>query len=347
VEQKEVYWLEEIGQEYGELVGKKSANLGEMLRVEGIVVPPGFAISISAYEKFVRERGIDQEIVQYIQRNFPESIGSADLQQLQQVSLELRHIVESSRVPQDLEENIATHYRALCDKCRSKDIAVSVRSAGAKSHPGQYETYLNLKGSEQVLGKVVKVWSSIYNAKSIGAAIRQGIPIEKCPPVGVCVLRMVDAKAAGVCLTVDPISGDATRAVVESNWGLGESVVSGVATPDRFIVDKVEMRVKERVMGQKEKRVVIKHQGVTEEKVLPAEQSKFSLTDEEVLKIVELAKKLELHFGVPQDLEWAIDSNLAPGENVILLQTRPQVGIPQEKSATDKIVDMMIRRHRM
>jgi len=346
MEDREVYWLEEIGQEYNDIVGKKSANLGEALKVAGIQGPPGFAISIGAYERFINETGIDREIQQYLRQNLPEGIGPTDLEQLEQLSLALRNIVESGRMPPVLRETIASHYRILCDRCGATDVAVSVRSAGFKSHPGQYETYLNVRGAEQVLGKVIKVWSSLYNIRSISAAIRQAMPVDECPPVGVCILKMVPARAAGVCLTVHPVTGDETKALIESNWGLGESVVSGRVTPDKFVVDKRELQVIERTPGRKEKRVVMRDQGVSEEEVPADERGKLSLSDEEAIDIVVLAEKMESHFGVPQDVEWAIDGSLPARENVVLLQTRPQIGIPEKKSATDKIIDMMIRSFR-
>ena len=340
---KEVYWLEELGQEYNDIVGKKSANLGEALKVDGIQGPTGFAISIRACEKFLNETGIDKEIQRYLGRNVPKGIGPADLEQLGQISLALRNIVESRGMPPALRETITSHYRALCDRCGANDVAVSVRSAGHKSHPGQYETCLNVKGAEQVLAKVLKVWSSIYNTRSISATIRQAMPVDKCPLVGICVLKMVPARAAGVCLTVHPVTGDETKALIESNWGLGESVVSGKVTPDKFVVDRREKRVIERTPGQKLKRVVMRDQGVSEEKVPADERGKLSLSDEEVIDIVVLAEKMESHFGVPQDVEWAIDDSLPAHKNVVLLQARPQVGIPEKKSATDTIIDRMIR----
>lgn len=249
--QKDVYWLEEIGQQYREIVGNKSANLGEMLKVKGISVPSGFAISIGAYERFVKETGISQEIRRYLQRTFPEGLSFTELERLQEASLEIRRIVESRKVAEYLKEDIATHYKVICEGCGMEDVAVSVRSAGAKSHPGQYETHLNVVGFDHIVEKIVRVWSSIYNTKSISAALRQATPIEECPPVGVCVLKMVNARAAGVCFTVHPITGDDTQAFVESSLGLGESVVSGAVVPDKFIVDKVGMTVKEVVPGKK------------------------------------------------------------------------------------------------
>lgn len=343
MEDREIYWLEEIGQEYSDIVGKKSANLGEALKVAGIQGPTGFAISIRACEKFINETGIDKEIQQYLRQNVPEGMEPADLEQIEQVSLALRNIVESRRMPPTLKDTVTSHYRALCDRCGATDVAVSVRSAGFKSHPGQYETCLNVKGAEQVLGKVLKVWSSIYNTRSISAAVRQAMTVDKCPLVGVCILKMVPARAAGVCLTVHPVTGDETKALIESNWGLGESVVSGSVTPDKFVVDRRERQVIERTPGQKLKRVVMRDQGVSEEEVPTDERGKLSLSDEEVIDIVVLAEKMESHFGVPQDVEWAIDDSLPARENVVLLQARPQVGIPEKKSATDKIIDRMIR----
>lgn len=346
MEDREVFRLDEIGQEYNDIVGKKSANLGEALKVAGIQAPPGFAISVGAYKKFLNETGIEQEIHQCLRQNFPEGIGPADLEQLEQVSLVLRNIVESRKMPPSLKKTIASNYRALCDECDSMDVAVSVRSAGCQSHPGQYETYLNVKGAEQVLEKVIKVWASIYNTRSISAAIRQAIPVDQCPPIGVCILKMVPARAAGVCLTVHPATGDDAKALIESNWGLGESVVGGKVTPDKFVVDKREMKVIERTPGQKEKRVVMREQGISEEEVPADERGKLSLNDEEAIDIVTLAKKMETHFGVPQDVEWVVDGSLPVRENVVLLQTRPQVGIPEKKSATDKIIDRMIKSFR-
>ena len=343
MEDREIYWLEEIGQEYSDIVGKKSANLGEALKVAGIQGPTGFAISIRTCEKFINETGIDKEIQQYLRQNVPEGMGPADLEQFEQVSLALRNIVESRGMPPALKDTVTGYYRALCDRYGATDVAVSVRSAGFKSHPGQYETCLNVKGTEQVLGKILKVWSSIYNTRSISAAVRQAMPVDKCPLVGVCILKMVPARAAGVCLTVHPVTGDETKALVESNWGLGESVVSGSVTPDKFVVDRRERQVIERTPGQKLKRVVMRDQGISEEEVPTDERGKLSLSDEEVIDIVELAEKMESHFGVPQDVEWAIDDSLPARENVVLLQARPQVGIPEKKSATDKIIDRMIR----
>jgi len=344
-EEKGIYWLDEIGQEHNDVVGKKCANLGEILRA-GVPAPPGFAISIRPYERFRKKTGIDQEIREYIRKYFSEGsdLSSADIRRIRELSRELRRICESTKMPEDIKKEITAYYRFLCDKCQAKNLAVSVRSAGTKSHPGQYETYLNVKGVEQLLEKVVKVWSSIYNIPSISAMLRQGIPIEESPLLGVCVLRMVDARAAGVCFTVEPITGDASLMLIEGNWGLGESVVSGAVIPDKFTVAKRDLKTLEKKLGSKEKQVMMAGKGVIQEEAPLSERSTFCLQDQEMAKIGELAKKLESYFNVPQDMEWAIDKSLSFPNNIMILQTRPQVDIPEKKTATDEIIDIMINK---
>lgn len=344
INEKNIYWLDEIGEEYNDIVGKKSANLGEALKVNGIHIPSGFTISISACKEFINKTGIDEEIQQYFKKNFNEPIG---IDQLENISQALRNIVESKEMPPDLKDSIAKYYRSLCEKYESTDIGVSVRSAGTESHPGQYDTFLNVKGVEQVLQKVIKVWSSIFNTRSLSFVILNALPIDKCPPIGVCVLGMVQARSAGVCLTVHPGTGDETQALIESNWGLGESVIGGIVSPDRYIVDRIERQVIEKVPGQKLKQVVMINDGVVEERVSTNMRKKFSLSDEEVIGILELAEKMEAHFGVPQDVEWAIDESLPVDSNVVLLQTRPQISIPKKKTNTDKIIDKMLRGFRI
>jgi pyruvate,water dikinase len=154
---------------------------------------------------------------------------------------------------------------------------------------------------------------------------------------------MVNARAAGVIFTADPNTGDNTRIIIEANWGLGESVVSGESTPDTYILDKESLEIRERKLGPKSKYVTCKEVGVAEEEIPPEKSGKFCLSDEEVREIGKLGKTLENHFGVPQDAEWAVDEDLPFPENVIMLQTRAEI-IAQRKSPVDQIVDLMLSR---
>jgi pyruvate,water dikinase len=338
--EKWIFHLEEIGQEHNDLVGKKCANLGEMTKM-GLPVPRGFTLSVQAQERFLRETKADLEIRQFLTMFGGKVHG---LKQYEEASRGLRQIVEAKKMPQDMRDTIRSYYELLCDRCGSK-VAVSVRSAGTVSHPGQYETYLNVRGSDDVLQKIVRVWSSVYNTRTIAALDHKGLPIENSVPIGVCVLELVNARCAGVGFTCDPVSGDPSKIMVEGNWGLGESVVGGTMIPDRYIVDKNTLKLLEKAIGDKQIQVVAKEKGAAEQEI-PADKKLIPcLNDDEVMRIAELAKVLETHFGKPQDMEWAISDDFLFPDNIFLLQTRPVAGIKAKEApgSTSKILDEMIR----
>jgi len=333
-----IFWFGELGQDQNSLVGKKCANLGEIAKI-GLPVPPGFALSVRAYEDFLHETKAIQEIKNYLQR-FGRGIESIDL--FNEASREIRQIVESKRMPEGMRRMIISFYDDLCGKCNMSDVAVATRSAGPVSHPGQYETYLNVRGEQDLLEKIIKVWASSFNPRSLAYRSRKGIPLGS-DPIGVAVLKMVNARAAGVIFTADPNTGDLSKMILEANWGLGESVVGGESMPDTYIINKESLQICERKLGAKQKCVTFKELGVVEEETPLHKRSAFCLNDEEVAEVGRLAVTLENHFGVPQDAEWAIDEDLPFPENIILLQTRAAV-IVQKKSAVDQVVDLMLKR---
>ena len=333
-----IYWFEELGQDHHTLVGKKCGNLGEMAKI-GLPVPPGFALTVSAYEDFLEKTNAIREIRNYLQRL---GGGIESIEQFNEASRGIRQIVESKEIPEGMRSMILSFYGDLCRKCNADEVAVATRSAGPVSHPGQYETYLNVKGKQDLLEKIIKVWASSFNPRSLAFRSRKGIPLES-DPIGVAVLKMVNARAAGVVFTADPNTGDLSKMILEANWGLGESVVSGELMPDTYIVDKESLQIRERKLGTKQKYVTFKKVGVVEEETPLHKRSAFCLRDEEVAEVGRLAVVLEKHFGVPQDAEWAIDEDFPFPQNVILLQTRPAV-IAQKKSPVDQVVDLMLKR---
>jgi pyruvate,water dikinase len=335
---KWISWFEEIGQDWNDVVGKKCANLGEMTRL-GLRVPPGFALSLEAYKNFMSLTGADEEIKEYLDK---AGFSFDKIQHFNEASANLREIVESKVLPAEIKDRILSYYEELCDRCKVEDAAVATRSAGAASHPGQYETHLNVRGKSDLIEKIVKVWASTFNPRSLSSRHRLGLPLES-DPIGVAVLKMVNARAAGVLFTADPNTGDRSRMIIEANWGLGESVVGGEAMPDVFILDKESLAVIEKKLGSKGKYIVFKEIGVVEEETPSEKKAAFCLTDEEAIEIGRLGKSLEAHFNVPQDTEWAIDDDLAFPESVILLQTRPEV-IAKKKKPVDQVVDMMLTR---
>lgn len=336
---KLIFWFEEIGKEYNDRVGKKCANLGEMTRMD-LPVPPGFAISIDMYEKFLQESELGERISCYVS-DLGELKGVA-ITRFDEVSQNIRTMIESQPIPKDLEAEIVLCYEQLCNKVGVTDVPVSVRSAGTASRPGMFETYLNIKGKADVLDNLKKVWSSAFTPRAIAFRVNKGISVDG-DKLGVAVVKMVNARAAGIGFTVDPVSGDSSKIVIEANWGLGEGVVSGVENVDRFVVDKQSSEIVERAVGEKIKQVVNKEKGAEWEDVPLDMRLIPCLNDEEIKGVAELARTLEERLGQAQDMEWAIDPDFPFPRSIFLLQTRPaKVAAKKAETASDKLADKLV-----
>jgi pyruvate,water dikinase len=335
---KHIFWLAELGKEHYEIVGKKCANLGEMAKI-GLPIPPGFALSVEAYTDFFIQTNALQEIQEYLSQLTEEF---KNIQQFNQASKDIRQIVESKEMPDAMKELFLSYYDHLCLQCHCSEVAVSTRSAGPASHPGQYETYLNVKGKKDLLKKIQKVWASSFNPRSLAFRKRKGLPLEN-DPIGVAVLKMVNARVAGIIFTADPNTGDTSRMIIEANWGLGESVVGGESMPDVWVLNKESLEIVDKKLGTKSRFVICKELGVAEEECPADLSSTYCLNDEEVREVGKLGILLEKHFGVPQDAEWAIDRDLEFPKNIILLQTRSEV-IAQKKAPVDQVLDLILRK---
>lgn len=333
-----IYWIDELRKEDNDLVGKKCANLGELASIL-VKVPPGFAISVGAWERFVELTGLTSAMNQLFEERREELLSPA---KGQMVSQSVRELIEAQTMPEEISGPIAGNYRLLCQKTGVRDVPVAVRSAGAISMPGAMETYLNVRGEKELLRNVLRVWSSSYTYRAIFYRHNLNMSVDYVP-IGVAVLQLIDAKSAGVLMTANPTSGSTGEMVIESNWGLGESVVSGVMNPDRFSVTKEGLTITSKVINKKLKMVVAKGDG-TELIDTPGElQETSSLTDDEVGELARAGLEIEKHFDGPTDIEWAYSSQTAFPENLYFLQARPMKPLPKYKDAIDKILDMMLR----
>ena len=322
--EKWIYWLKELGQDNNNIVGKKCANLGEMIK-GGFNVPLGYALSVEAYKRFMQETEATKRLLKYLENFKADPNNIADTLKYDKASQDIREIVESIMMPSDMEKTVKEYYLELCDIAGRKNIFVATRSAGPVSHPGQYETYLNVSGPEDVVKNVTRVWSSTFNARSIIARARLNLPLHY-DPIGVAVLTMVDAKAAGVMFTVNPINGDESKVAIEGSFGVGEAVVSGNVTPDRYLVDKIILEIDERIISDKRSEFVYNPQSKEMEyRELPSDQRKLPcLEDREVIELTKLAKQVEAHFGCSQDIEYSISRTLPFPGNIFLVQARPE-----------------------
>ncbi|HUL23061.1 MAG TPA: PEP/pyruvate-binding domain-containing protein [Thermodesulfobacteriota bacterium] len=322
--EKWIYWLKELGQENNDIVGKKCANLGEMMK-GGFNVPPGYALSVEAYKRFMNETPVTERLLKYLEGFKADPNNVSDTLKYEKASQDIREMVESIKMPSDMEKTVKEYYSELCRIAGRENIPVATRSAGPVSHPGQYETYLNVSGADEVARNVRRVWSSTFNTRSIIARARLGLPLHY-DPIGVAVLTMVDAKAAGVMFTVNPVNGDESKVVIEGSFGFGEAVVSGNVTPDRFLVDKVTLEIEEKVISDKGSEYALNPKTKEMEyKELPADKKKAPcLEDREIIELTKIAKKVETHFGCLQDIEYSISASLPFPQGVFLVQARPE-----------------------
>ncbi len=334
--EKLTVWFEEIGKEDIPLVGGKVANLGEMLQA-GISVPPGFAVTAEAYKKFITETGIAGKIYKTIE----ETVTDINVpQQFEEASKKVRKLIESTPMPREIEKAIEKAYKKLSKKTKSTQVFVAVRSSATAedlpgaSFAGQQETYLNVKGDKELNQKTVKCWSSLFTPRAIYYRTQKGFKHEQVL-ISVGVQKMVDAKAAGVTFTINPVTGEQNQIVIEANWGLGESVVSGAVTPDNYVVNKKTLKIIDKKIAKKAIEYIPDPKtGKTIHASVPAERRQQPcLTEKEIVELAKLANRIEEHYGQPQDIEWAIDRDLPFPENILIVQSRPETVWSLEKVA--------------
>jgi len=328
VKEKElVLWFEDVRNIDVPVVGGKNASLGEMIN-SGLPVPPGFAITAFSYERYIQEKKIAEQIYKII----TETVTNPnDPKQYDTASKKIRELMEKTPMPKDIENAIRAAYKDLNKRLELKDTFVAVRSSATAedlpdaSFAGQQETYLNVKGADDLIDKVVKCWSSLFTPRAIFYRTEKGFAHEKVF-ISVGVQKMVNSRAAGVMFTINPVTGDRDEIVIEGNFGLGETVVSGVVNPDDFIVDKNTMQIKERRIARKTiKYVRDPKTGKTVHLDIPeAEQKIVCVSDQEIMMLTELANRIEKHYGKPMDIEWAIDQDLPYPENMFIVQARPE-----------------------
>jgi cytochrome P450 len=296
-----------------EVAGGKGASLA-ILSAAGLPVPPGFVITTSAFDA-VRER-VSERVAALI-----AGLDGAGMPELDAGARAARELMEHAALPADVEAAIRAGYAALGD-----DVPVAVRSSATAedsadaSFAGQQDTYLWIVGADAVVVHVRRCWASLYSARSIAYRRDHGIP-EDDVRMAVVVQRMVDADAAGVAMTLNPVTGDRSKIVIDASFGLGETVVGGEVTPDNYVVDKVMLELVDQRIGPKEIELVADVAGrcVVRRDVEPERRTRPALTPAQVRAVATLAKRAERHYGAPQDVEWALH-----GDDVMLLQSRPE-----------------------
>ncbi len=315
---KHVEFFEELNKEDVAIAGGKGANLGELTQA-GIPVPPGFVITSRTYDQFMKETGIFDEIMDIL-----DATDVNNNTELQKAAKDIKKIINETEIPDEIKIIIIESYNALCHRIGKDDAFVAVRSSATAedlpeaSFAGQQDTYLNVKGEDDLLTYVRKCWASLFEARAIFYREENNFDHSKVY-IAVVVQEMVEAEKAGVMFTVHPSTGE-EKILIEAAWGLGEAVVSGTVTPDTIWVDKqneeiLDYQVSEKnIMFQKDPEA-----GRTVKIPVPDDlKSKKVLNEEEIAELTGLGKRIQDHYDFPQDTEWAIESG-----KVFMLQSRP------------------------
>ena len=319
-----VRWLHEYDPADRARLGGKNAGLGELLAA-GLPVPPGFAVTIDAYQR-LREHGDLRAAV----GKLLASADPGDAQALEEISGEVRRRIEEVPLPDDVAEAVRRAYETLCERSPGSAVPVAVRSSATSedlpdaSFAGEHDTYLWVRGAGDVLRHVTRCWSSLFTARAIAYRHQTGHDHEAIA-MAVGVQKMVRPRASGVAFTLNPSDGDRSQVAIEAAWGFGEGVVAGEVTPDSFLVDKVLGEITKRTISDKQYEYRLSERDTVERApVEPARRGVPSLDDDEVRAVARLARRAEKHYGCPQDVEWAIDDDLPAGSNAVLLQARPE-----------------------
>jgi pyruvate,water dikinase len=321
--------LHELRRSDGTEFGGKSANLGELLAV-GLDVPSGFAVAASAFQAFVETTGLDGTIAAAMTR-----AASGGLEDGAAASKAIAEAMRFAPLPDEVRAELASRHDELVREHGGELPPVAVRSSAIgedsedATFAGQQESFLWLRGLEQVCDGVRDCWASLYTPRAISYRATLGAGHEE-PAMGVTVQVMVDAEVSGVLFTCNPVSGDPSMVAIDASWGLGTAVVGGEITPDHYLVSKVTGELVRRTVHPKHVEYVphASGRGTVRRDVPPDRRDVACLDDDNLAALVDVARRAERHFGSHQDVEWALARGRDAG-TVHVLQARPVTTLPE------------------
>ncbi|HYG60106.1 MAG TPA: PEP/pyruvate-binding domain-containing protein, partial [Symbiobacteriaceae bacterium] len=329
-----IRWFAQLNRTEVSAAGGKGANLGDMAQA-GLPVPPGFVLLTDAYRAFVAAAGIQPEV-----ERLAATARADDPDSVEAASAAIRHLFDQGAVPAPIAEAVIHAYRELGQGRVAVRSSATAEDLPGASFAGQQETYLNIEGEARVLQAVQRCWSSLWTGRAIAYRLRQGIAPGDVA-LAVVIQRQVEAEAAGILFTANPVNGRRDQMVIDGAWGLGEAVVSGQVTPDRWVADGATGAVLESHPGRK-LAMTVRKEGVTATVPVPEHlQDQPSLTATQVTALVQMGRRVAEHFGAPQDIEWALAEGV-----FYLVQSRPITSLyPMPMPATGKGLRIYISFH--
>jgi pyruvate,water dikinase len=306
--------------------GGKGANLGELVSA-GLPVPDGFVVGAPAYAAFCAQTGLRERLAELL-----DEIDVEDTVALEAASTAARELFDVTPVPESLQQEIRSGHGQLLGEDRQAPVAVrssaTAEDTADTSFAGMNETFLNVRGADAVIDAVRRCWRSLFGARTIYYRGMNGLGQAEMD-IAVVVQRQVASTRAGVMFTVNPATGRRDELVIEGSLGLGEAVVSGSVSPDRYVVDKATLAIRRREVHRKDLIIEFAPAGGTRKRTpSEVESLRAALADEEVIAVAELGRRIEEHYGSPQDTEWAFD----PDGALWMLQSRPITALHDDAS---------------
>ena len=329
---KVIAWFEEITRSDLSIAGGKGANLGEMVHAQ-IPVPPGFVVTATAYFEFLKETNVMEEIQTMLQ-----GLDANDSKALQETSSRIKDKISGMDMPGYMVNEIKQAYRKMGGGLVAVRSSATAEDLPDASFAGQQRTFLNIQGEESVVKAVQECWASLFESRAIFYRNEQGYDHFKVG-IAVPVQRMVQSESAGVMFTVEPLTSDRSKILIEGIFGLGEAIVSGDLTPDQYSLDKEKLTILDKKIVKQEWQLMRNLEAKSRDldtnikvPVPPNRQQMQKISDEDIINLARIGKLLEEHYKTPQDVEWAKE-----GKSLYIVQTRPVTTL-KEQGETD-IVD--------
>ncbi len=326
-----VAFFKDINKEDVPLVGGKTANLGEMVNA-GFPVPNGFALTVYAYDLFLEENNLHariSEILKNTDRHNPVELEAS--------SKQIERLVMKSKVPEEVAHETIKAYKKISGKFRRSLMAVR-SSATAEDLPGasfagQQATFLNIKGDANLLEAVKGCWASLFTGRAIFYREENKINHDKVK-ISVIIQKMIQSDVSGVMFSIDPVTNDKERIIIESVWGLGEMIVQGSVIPDTYAVQKDTYSILSKEISDQAIELIKKGGKTLETEVPKNKRDRQKISDKEIVTLARLAARLQEHYYYPQDIEWAKE-----GDKLYIVQSRPITTIESTDKRARKLKD--------
>ncbi|MEH1865547.1 MAG: phosphoenolpyruvate synthase [Nostoc sp.] len=307
------------------VVGGKGANLGELSKIEGILVPDGFCVSTEAFKRIIAETSSINELLDRLSHLLVE-----DQDKIGELSGEIRRIIEGIAIPQDINKEIAS----LLSRFDEKNAYAVRSSATAEDLPtasfaGQQDTYLNIIGKEAIYQHISKCWASLFTDRAVIYRLQNGFDHRKVH-LSVVVQKMVFPQVAGILFTADPVTSNRKVLSIDASFGLGEAMVRGIVNTDIYKVCNGKV-IDKKISTKKLAIYALKDGGTKEQEIEPSRQNRQALTDEQIVQLEHIGRKIEEHFGCPQDIEWCLVD-----DTFYIVQSRPITTLYPIPEASDR-----------